>query len=162
MSMNEKISSAQTSDNLKEVPPEQIGDVDIIRACGMVGVQMPLGLSLWRLKYSAATREFPTVVDGLLTKVLSRFHRIDGLKVTYKVIKHWLDDMCHACHGRGYEVVPGTPMLSEKQCEHCGGQGRVKLPEPDDASLWLLEEIAKMERDVASAIMVKLNTKLDL
>jgi len=162
MSLNEKISTAQTSDNLREVPAEDIGDVDIIRACGMVGVQMPLGLALWRLKYSAAHREFPTVVDGLLTMVLSRFHNADGLKTTHKVIRHWLDDVCKPCSGRGYSVIPGTPVLDQRQCEHCDGQGRVKLPEPDAASLWLLDEIARMEREVAAAISRKLNSRLDL
>lgn len=162
MSLNEKISSAQTSGNLKELPSDDIADVDIIRACGMVGVQMPLGLSLWRLKYSGAHREFTSVVDGLLTLVMSRYHRIDGLKTTHKVIKHWLDDVCNTCNGRGREVMPGTPMLSDKDCEHCGGHGRVKMPEPDDASLWLAEEIARMEREVAKAISMKLSSRLDL
>lgn len=161
MSLYEKISSAQGSKDLQETPAEMVGDVDVIRACGMVGVQMPLALSLWRLKYSAAHKEYPTVFDGLLTIMLSRFHREDCYRITQMVIKHWLDDVCKPCSGRGMETVPGTPMLSDKECEHCKGKGRIAMPEHSDAALWLSDEIARMEREIAKAISQKLNSRFD-
>lgn len=161
MSLKEKVSSAQRSKNLQEVPHNQIGDVDIIRACGMVGAEMPLALSVWRLKYSDAASEFPKVFDGLLTMVLSRYHKVNGVDVTQNVLRYWLDNVCKPCKGRGKEAVPGTPMLSDRDCEFCEGQGRVKLKDQNDAALWLLEELSKMERDVADAISAKLNSRFD-
>jgi hypothetical protein len=58
MSLLEKISSAQVSSNLGEKPVHQMGDVDVVRACGMAGATNGLGLSLYRLKYSGDVKEF--------------------------------------------------------------------------------------------------------
>ena len=49
MKIKERIGTAQSSSNLSESQITEIADIDVIRACGMVGVTMPLGLSLWRL-----------------------------------------------------------------------------------------------------------------
>ncbi len=112
MSLMEKISSAQVSSNLGEKPVHQMGDVDVVRACGMAGATNELGLSLYRLKYSGDVKEFPKVVDGLLTMVRSRWFDVDGHATVNAVLVHWLDDICNSCSGRGYAVVPGTPMTS--------------------------------------------------
>lgn len=39
------------------------------------------------------------------------------------VIKYWLDQSCHACHGRKYRLVLGAPALSSKLCSTCQGSG---------------------------------------
>lgn len=44
----ERIVSAQTSSNLGEALVHDLGDIDVIRACGMAGQSNPLGLSIWR------------------------------------------------------------------------------------------------------------------
>lgn len=157
MKVRERISSAQGSDNLGEVQLDELGDIDIVRACGMVGAKFPLGVSLWRLKYSGDSREFRSALDGLAEMMEKRWAEgVDVTDVVVQVVKHWLDDVCHACNGRGYEMVPGAPVLSEKQCGVCGGEGRVKLPRTDEPAQWLQEQIARMEREVAGAIMRKL------
>jgi len=51
-------------------------------------------------------------------------------------------------------------MLSDSPCEHCDGTGRVKL-QADDAAKWLLEEMAKIEREIAVAVMRKINPRFD-
>jgi hypothetical protein len=155
MSLMEKISSAQVSSNLGEKPIHQMGDVDVVRACGMAGSSNDLGLSLYRLKYSGDVKEFPKVLNGLLTMVRSRWFDVDGNKTVNEVLSHWLDDICHPCHGRGYAVVPGTPMLGDVPCGACNGTGRVKLVS-SDAALWLFEEVGRMEREIAVAIMHKI------
>jgi len=155
MSLLEKISSAQGSSNLGEKPQHQTGDVDIVRACGMAGVNNNLGLSLYRLKYSADVREFHNVLEGLQALVRSRFVDDDEVKTVYDVLNHWLDDICDPCHGRGYAVVPGTPMLGDIPCGVCNGTGHVKLVSSDVAQ-WLFEEIGRMEREIAVAIMHKI------
>ena len=155
MSLMEKISSAQVSSNLGEKPVHQMGDVDVVRACGMAGATNQLGLSLYRLKYSGDVKEFPKVVDGLLTMVRSRWFDVDGHATVNEVLGHWLDDLCHPCHGRGYAVVPGTPMLGDVPCGSCNGTGRVKLVS-SDAARWLFDEVGRMEREIAVAIMHKI------
>lgn len=155
MSLMEKISSAQVSSNLGEKPIHQMGDVDVVRACGMAGASNDLGLSLYRLKYSGDVKEFPKVLNGLLTMVRSRWFEVDENKTVNEVLSHWLDDICHPCYGRGYAVVPGTPMLGDVPCGACNGTGRVKLVS-SDAALWLFEEVGRMEREIAVAIMHKI------
>lgn len=163
MKTRERISSAQDSANLGEAPMDELADIDIIRACGMVGAKMPLGVSMWRLKYSGDSREFRTCLDGLVLLFERRWpEHADAVNTTVAVMKHWLDDVCHACHGRGYETVPGAPVLSEKQCGVCNGEGRLKLPRADEPAEWLQEQIARMEREVAGAIMRKLAADMEL
>lgn len=162
--MRERIASAQASGDLGEVAPEEIGDIDFIRACGVVGVKHSLGVSLWRLKYGGDSREFRAVLDGL-TRLMERRPwpaGVDPADTVVRVVKHWLDDVCHACDGRGYELVPGAPVLSDTPCQVCGGEGRLKLPRTDEPAMWLTDQIARMEREVAAAIMRRLNTHMDL
>lgn len=155
MSLSEKLSTAQHSSNLSERPVHQLGDVDVIRACGMAGATNGFGLSLWRLKFSGDDKELGRVATGAWEMLQKRMPDEKNLERVHKVIAHWLDDLCHPCHGRGYLSVPGTPMLSDTPCEHCKGNGRVKL-EADDAAMWLLEEMLKTERAIAVAVMHKI------
>lgn len=153
----ERISQAQGSKNLGEVGLEQIGDVDIVRAMGMVAQAHPLGVSLWRCRYAGDMRELPAVLTGLMN--LAGRHGKDP-EVVPRVVRHWLHDVCEPCQGRGYLPVPGTPMLSEDLCPACEGSGRAPLANATADALWVLEQIASAERLTAAAIMRK--TALDL
>ena len=160
MTSKERITSAQGSSNLRELPPEQLGDVDILRAWGSVGIHNPIGVSLWRLKYGGQRREYQAALEGIVG-VMARRNYSDIGSIA-RVLNHWLDDICHACHGRGYDLVPGTPALSERACQCCHGQGRTKLEKMNDQEVWLSFRIEQFERDVASAVMKKLDTDLDM
>lgn len=35
---------------------------------------------------------------------------------------------CTECGGHGYELIPGAPMLSERECKACAGRDRGKVP----------------------------------
>lgn len=160
--MKHRISSAQGSDDLGEVGLEDIGDVDIVRACGMVANKHPVGMALWRLKYGGDHRELGNVVLALIALMGRKGwtgEHVPGL--VSAVVKHWLDDVCPSCFGRGYDVMPGSPMLSDAPCGTCNGQGRLPLPVRDEPATWLMETIAKLERETAAAIMRKLNREMD-
>ena len=160
--MKHRISSAQVSHNLGEVGLEEIGDVDIVRACGMVAGKQPLGMSLWRLKYGGDHREMGPAVAGLVGMMVRRgWHGDEIPALVVAVLRHWLDDVCPSCLGRGYDVMPGSPMLSDQPCDACKGEGRLPLPVRDEPALWLVETIARLEREVAGAIMAKLNSEID-
>lgn len=144
---------AQYTDDLSERPPEELGDVDIVRACGMAGQSNPLGLSLWRWRYGGDNREVVVVARGLVELGYS-------IELVSRVLKHLAHDTCPHCRGRGYQLLPGVPVLSDVQCVHCDGTG--KTPLAGEAERDLMEAIARMEREIASAIMKRLATQLDL
>lgn len=153
MTSRERITRAQYTDDLGEVGPEDIGDVDIIRACGMAGQGNPLGLSVWRWRYGGDQRELFHVAKGLV----DMGHEP---ALVAKVLSHLANDVCLPCNGRGYEVVPGTPLLSDVLCVHCQGGGRTPLQGEEERAL--ADTVARLEREIASAVMRKLARQMEL
>lgn len=152
MTSRERIATAQCTDDLGEVGIEEIGDVDIIRACGAAGQSNPLGLAIWRWRYGGSPKEIFVVARGLILMGHAE-------ELVYRVLTHMADDVCKPCEGRGYEKLPGVPVLSDDICTHCLGTGRKTLA--GDAERDLVELIAGMEREVAASIMQKLARELD-
>lgn len=48
--------------------------------------------------------------------------------VAASVLAWWLNRLCSACHGRKFELVKDTPVLSAKLCKPCRGSGETALP----------------------------------
>lgn len=166
MTARERIATAQISDNLGEVL-QGIGDIDIIRACGLVAANHPIGMSLWRLKYACAEREAAVAASSLVQLVLHRWPLLEGgadaaRTLVESVLAYWMFDSCPACEGRGYLTVPGTPMLSDEQCGACHGQGRLPMAETSEPATWLLDQIARLERAAAGEIMRRLRQDMEL
>jgi hypothetical protein len=153
MTSRERIGTAQYTDDLGEVGLEEVGDVDIIRSCGMAAQGNPLGLSIWRWRVGGNQREVFAVAKGLV----ERGHEA---QLVYRVLSHMADDVCRHCHGRGYEKQPGAPVLSDEICMHCQGTGR--LPLTVDAEKALQEDVLRMEREFAAAVMRRLSRTMDL
>jgi hypothetical protein len=151
--MKEKISSAQTSKNLGEKPAGEMGDIDIIRACGMAGQSNPLGLSIWRWRYAGDQGEAAKIAVSLV----DRGHDVH---VVMSVLRHLADDVCGHCHGRGFETMKNAPVLTDNICVDCQGTGRKPLEGERERAL--VEVIMGLERDVARKIMQKLAMQIDL
>jgi len=149
----ERITRAQYTDDLGEVGLEEIGDVDIVRACVMAGQSNALGLSIWRWRYGGDQRELFTVARGLV----ERGHEPE---LVGRVLGHLANDVCLPCNGRGYGLMPGVPVLSDEICVSCQGTGRRPLDGARERDL--METIARMEREIAAAIMRKLARQMDL
>lgn len=158
MGLIESVSKAQVSGNLGEGKPGQLADVDVIRACGMVSAKNPLGMSLWRIKYSDVWDEVKGALDGLTELLVSRrkMPKDAARQSAERVLAHWIGDRCDECGGTGYATIPGTPMLSDVACPTCKGQGRVELDNPTPDEKWLQSQVALFESEVAGAIMTKL------
>jgi hypothetical protein len=60
----------------------------------------------------------------------------DPQALAQAVVTFWLDSNCHSCHGRGNEVIPGTPSLGRK-CKACNGTGKRKEPRGEAGRLML-------------------------
>lgn len=72
----------------------------------------------------------------------------DPFKTAKDALHWWLDNTCHACHGRGSITIPGTPTLGET-CKRCGGSGKRKEPANTHAALDMMvdsvgKDVAKM------------------
>lgn len=155
----ERLAEAQWSRDLGEAEEGELGDVDIVRAMGAVAQVNDLGVILWRVRYGGATRELRSLAEKLVS-LMDRHQRDSSVVAT--VLEHWLGGICRACHGRGYEVVPGTPMLSDVICPSCHGTGKTELIGAGVDGEWLLEQMAASERLMAAAVMRKLSTDLDV
>ena len=147
MTSREKITSAQTSTNLQDHPAGELGDIDIIRACGMAGQSNPLGLSIWRWRYAGDNRELYKIAEALM----GLGHEVGTV---FTVLQHLSREVCPGCFGRGYGVVDGTPMLNGLVCNECRGTGKRQLH--GKAELALVEVIMGLERDIARSIQRKL------
>lgn len=148
----ERITKAQVSENLGEVPVNEIGDIDLVRACGMAGVGNPLGLAIWRWRYAGDTREVFRIAEALIAMGY-------GELVVYNVMHHLSKDVCPVCHGRGFSIIKGTPVLSDEICLDCRGAGRKELR--GEAETKLAAEITRLEREIAAAIMKKLARQIE-
>ena len=148
MTTREQISRAQDSRDLGEVGAEELGDVDVLRACGMVGQGNPLGLAVFRWRYSAADRELPYIARTLVD-----LHGY-GAHLVYRVLKHLADDGCRACGSTGFEMLPNAPIRGDVPCAACGGTGRVAMRGDEERDL--VEHLARLEREAGAAIMRKL------
>lgn len=112
---------------------ERTGRVDVIAAAGMVGARHPLCLSVWRWIYGDDANERHAVLAGLLkwTSAQAKARRWDkrrDLVVVVVTVADWhKHKACPACHGTRYEVIEGTPTLSDVPCRVCHGSGMRSL-----------------------------------
>ena len=159
MRLAERVAASQVTDDLGESRNiEDIADVDVIRACGIIANKHPMGLSVWRLKYSKDTREITKVMKYLIEWVLSEKLVEDNNAASDLVkasMKHWFDPVCDNCNGLGYLKVTGAPMLSDHACSVCRGTGQIKID--DEIVKEVLQHLNKLERITASQIFTKLN-----
>lgn len=143
----ERIVSAQTSSNLGEALVHDLGDIDVVRACGMAGQSNPLGLSIWRWHYAGDDKQVMSVAEGLIAMGYEAM-------LVVKVLHHLSNDVCQVCLGRGFGLMDGAPVLNGQACNDCRGTGRRELH--GEAELALIEKIAALERETAILIMRKL------
>jgi hypothetical protein len=156
----ERIAQSQVTDDLGESKNvEDLADVDIIRACGVVAAKYPIGVSVWRIKYAKDTKDIKKVVNHLIEFCMSEKlvpDRKTAQEIVKTTIKYWFDPICDNCSGLGYLKVTGAPVLSDHACVVCNGSGQVKLPLDDKAADEVLQHLNKLERVTASQIFTKL------
>jgi len=156
--------SATTSSNLR-CEADKRTDVDVLIAAGCSpGI---LGAALMRLhsEYdSAAKPAQATLTEALLLRhklrslplvlsVLSAWAAARGMaepdKLALAVASHWLHSACQPCHGRGSELIPGTPSLG-RTCKVCRGTGKRREPmgEAGRKALNMCDDSVNVARDV--------------
>ena len=160
MGMAEQITHAQLSGNLGEAKTaDELADVDVIRALGMIAATNPLGSAIWRVKYAQVESLLPYVVESL-SELAVRYGKAENVnearEALARVIPFWLDDTCHECNGRGYAVMPGTPMLSDKACKACSGRGRIFFDNDKLLDQFFLDELLQKEVSISVAVWHRL------
>jgi len=82
-------------------------------------------------------RDMAAVMEGLsqlrptraaLTVQALKWNIIDAEAKAAGVIRYWLDQNCPACEGRKWQLIPGTPTLSNRACPTCRGSGIGQVP----------------------------------
>jgi hypothetical protein len=75
---------------------------------------------------------------------------------------------CKVCGGHGYSAIPGTPALSERECEPCRGTGKIPFEDaidPTKRNLGLRELarwlVVEMEREAGNAAPVAMRALSD-
>lgn len=133
-----------------------ISNRDAILASGLAG---KWGSKLIRLKYAHDHAEYQDCLWRFKSMSLNYAkHRKwtmapSAIKALAKrVMDYWLVDTCPVCLGRGRKAIESTPMLSDAECEWCGGTGHRKLQ--GSAGNDLLGLLVMNEQE-ASAIMRK-------
>lgn len=120
--------------------------VDVLGAVGMATVNEPTHMALYRLKYlnDAGQVEICKAVFIRWSYRAMQNRKMEpsgASRVGVQALTAWIGDVCHACQGRKYEVIGGTPTLSGKACCSCGGTGKNRIRGHGD--------IAEVMRDVA-------------
>lgn len=133
MTTLERITHAELSSDLSAKP--YISDVDILTAVGMAGIRNPGWLAVFRLKYlndwesaTEAKDQFRRWAKRSMERRGMDIKAID--RAAEQALEHWIDDTCHPCKGHGYSMVPGTPHLSDVECQKCRGSGRKPIKGP--------------------------------
>lgn len=71
-------------------------------------------------------------VRNELAGVVARWGIPFPTEVAGAVVGYWLDQTCQPCDGRKWQVIPGSPSLSNRVCPVCHGSGIAKIPHGND------------------------------
>ena len=137
-------------------------DLDILIAAGCTpGI---LGGALMRLhsEFDSSEKRAGTQTDAILLmgklKSLPRVLEVieewatlrklaEPKRLAHAVVAHWLAPGCDKCHGRGHELIAGTPSLG-RRCKACHGTGKRKEPmgEAGRRALNMFDECVQVAR----------------
>jgi len=167
----DRYSSAVQSSNLKPDPLSIMSDLDVLAAAGLASQKHQLGIDLTRL-FSGGRVE--PVVETLADLVMGRAHylaikmpRVKAVDIGKAVLAWYRYGTCQPCGGTGFQRVTGTPMLSEINCTHCAGSGKLPFEqqfqhEVRPLAVWLRAEIDFAQQRAGQAAMKKLAPRLEL
>jgi hypothetical protein len=102
-----------------------------------------------------------------LRRQFTRLRYSHASLIAERVLRWTLTDVCQACGGRGYTLLPGTNIRSDNLCSECGGVGRSPVESRlkkshREAGRWLASEFAQMLTYVLSEMAQRLRPSLDI
>lgn len=161
----ERYATARQTSNLKVDPKTTHSAADVLTAAGWSAQEHGEAMALWDVAFRGKTSAKLALVD-LLVRPLTRYMLQNDIHgnprhIVMEVVAWVLHGRCEPCSGRGYEVIPGTPTLSDVLCRCCCGTGKVDFPQTD-SHLWLRQRIEKMTAIAASSVMTRLAKDMEL
>lgn len=151
----ELLTHAQHSSNLAEAIGDELADIDVLRAAGMVGQRFPVAMAVWRFTELQDRSSLRAAFDGLMMLAAKKHLDSDPIHVVSEVLQWLVKPVCSGCNGTAYDWIPGTPHLSDKQCPVCSGTG--KRPTGwGPAAKDLYESLLEQQRMAAAEIKRKL------
>ena len=138
-----RIAHAEHSSDLSE----HKDDVQVLRAAGLAAISEWLGQLLTRYLHSHRDRDKSACVSGLAAVMRKKYGQLDERQcaiVASWAIDYWAYPACRPCKGRGYDVIPETPTLSDHPCAVCHGSGKRAWdppPKVSRAAQWATREI---------------------
>ena len=169
MSIIDHYASAVRSSNLRSQPNTTYSDPDVIGAFGLAGKQEPLGVALARV-LMGDNKAAKDVVGQLADMTRSKFHHLKQVQAEdmARAVLAWnRHGVCPECSGHGYQVIPGSPSLSDIECKACLGTGKVLLhkqfrKDHQDAALWMQGQIEAVQATAGQTAMKCLAPSLEL
>jgi hypothetical protein len=139
---------------------------EVVMAAGWVAQRHEMALMLWSVMYEGKTGQKHRLAELLgdhLNHQMNRDRRLKGnaWTIAKQMLAWWCEGICTACDGRGYEVIQGTPSLSDKLCGECHGTG--KRPYTREAAhVWMEAELSRMTAIAAGEVMKRLRVDMEL
>ena len=133
---------------------------DVLTAAGWVAQRHTLALMLWSVMHGGQTSQKHRLAELLgdhLNRQMRRDRTLkgDAWKIAKEMLGWYCEGTCEPCEGRGYEVIAGTPTLSDRLCSHCHGSGK-RAYTRDAAHVWMEAELGRMTAIAASELMKRL------
>lgn len=153
-------------------------DADILLAAGYAAagnVRGTQALMLYRMRATgdrSGVRELARVSSGWLMGWrppvgVKPLRRAQCQEIAAAVIHWWFEDSCSHCHGRRYELVPGTNVVSDNLCHVCNGAGKEPVDhrlrrEHQEAGRWLANQFEDLMSYILADMAKRLRSEVEL
>jgi len=123
----ERYSTATQSSNLRCETREDapIGAVGVMIAAGWSASR--IGALLMRLHTKANRNELEQAYEQIAGQA-ARWGIERPEAVAASMLAWWLSHVCGTCRGVRFELIAGTPALSNRHCKSCKGSGETPIP----------------------------------
>lgn len=178
MRISDRYASAVRSSRLVIDPLTTYSDTDTLGAYGIADRRLTstshsLAVALARLFTGAGSSqeimlELCRMLQGKSRHMGLKLSRTQAIEVAAACLAWHKDSACKPCGGHGFLVMPGMPVMSDKRCPVCRGDGRRTReferslrPEWRDIAGWLIAEMESEMGRAGPAAMAAIAPSLD-
>lgn len=180
MRISDRYASAVRSSCLVVDPRTRFSDTDTLGAYGIADRRLTaqghgLAVALERLFTGAGSSQ--EIVQELVVMLRGKAHSLRpelkmpnfaAVEIATACLAWHRDSACKPCGGHGFLVMPGVPVMSDKRCPVCRGDGRRTRefekslrPEWREIARWLIAEMESEMGRAGPAAMAAIAPSLD-